>query len=166
LTKCLIVGLCKSAPKEFLELMQKVYKLLLILILSLQVLESVAQNGHGYYNDALRFSRLTFGGSARFQGLGGATTALGGDIGALSSNPAGLGMYNRSDMSITAGIGSASASSNYLGNEQKDKKSFFNFPSTGMVFGGPKDDTINAWKGGTFGIGLTNLNSFQSLQWR
>jgi hypothetical protein len=142
--------------------MQKVYKLLLILVSSLQTLELVAQSGQGYYNDALRFSRLTFGGSARFQGLGGATTALGGDIGTLSSNPAGLGMYNRSDMSITAGIGSASASSTYLSNEQKDKKSFFNIPSTGMVFGGPKDDTLHGWKGGTFGIGLTNLNSFQS----
>jgi hypothetical protein len=124
--------------------------------------ESFAQDGHGYYNDALRFSRLTFGGSARFQSIGGATTALGADIGTLSSNPAGLGMYNRSDMNMSAAIGTANTNSNYLGNNQKDHRTFFNLPSMGMVFGGPKDDSVKAWKGGTFGIGLTNLNSFQN----
>ena len=124
--------------------------------------ESFAQSGHGYYDDALRFSRLTFGGSARFQSVGGATTALGADIGTLSSNPAGLGMYNRSDMGVTAGIGTVNTNSGYLGNNQKDHRSFFNIPSTGMIFGGPKDDSVHAWKGGTFGIGLTNINNFQN----
>ncbi|MFL5730309.1 MAG: hypothetical protein ACJ75J_12555, partial [Cytophagaceae bacterium] len=143
--------------------MQKSYiALLLILCFTLLGLESMAQAGHGYYNDALRFSRLSFGGSARFQSIGGATTALGADIGTLSSNPAGLGMYNRSDMSITTGIGAAHTKTDYLGNSQRDSRGIFNIPSTGMVFGGPKDDTLHAWKGGTFGVGLTNLNSFQN----
>jgi hypothetical protein len=142
--------------------MQKLHTLLLILTLSFPGFDALAQGGHGYYDDALRFSRLTFGGSSRFQAIGGATTALGADIGTLSSNPAGLGMYNRSDMNMTAGFGTANTSTDYLGTDQKDHKSFYNVPSTGMVFSGSKDDSTNGWKGGTFGIGLTNLNNFQN----
>jgi hypothetical protein len=142
--------------------MQKPDTFFLIFFVILLSFESFGQSPHGYYDDALRFSRLTFGGSARFQSVGGATTALGADIGSLSSNPAGLGMYNRSDMNISAGIGTANTNSSYFGNNQKDHRSFFNIPSMGMVFGGPKDDSVHAWKGGTFGIGLTNINSFQN----
>jgi hypothetical protein len=142
--------------------MQKLCTFSLIFFIAFSGFECFSQSGHGYYDDALRFSRLTFGGSARFQSVAGATTALGADIGSLSSNPAGLGMYNRSDMNLTAGIGSANTNSNYLGNNQKDHRGFLNVPSMGMVFGGPKDDSIHSWKGGTFGIGLTNINSFQN----
>jgi hypothetical protein len=151
-----------NSRQNLSERMRKSYIFFLIFFVSIKGFESFAQGGHGYYDDALRFSKLTFGGSARFQSVGGATTALGADIGALSSNPAGLGMYNRSDMNTTAALGTVNTNSSYLGTSQKDHRTFLNIPSSGMIFGGPKDDTVHAWKGGTFGIGLTNVNSFQN----
>jgi len=70
--------------------------LLIIAVFSLSTLIS-AQN----VDDALRYSRLYYGGTARFMSMGGAFTALGGDISSLSQNPAGLGVFRSSEFTIT-----------------------------------------------------------------
>jgi hypothetical protein len=44
-------------------------------------------------DDALRYSQIFYGGTARFMSMGGAFTALGGDMSSLSQNPGGLGVY-------------------------------------------------------------------------
>jgi hypothetical protein len=66
---------------------------------------ALAQGLEDVPNDAMRYGRMDFLGSARSTGLGGATTALGADLGALWSNPAGLGMYRSSDLSFSLGVG-------------------------------------------------------------
>jgi hypothetical protein len=137
----------------------QVYLLIFIILLSQKVHGQVA---YGYYNDALKLSQTTFGGSARFQAFGGATTALGADIGSISSNPAGLGMYNRSDMTFSLGFGLNHSRSDFMGSTEKASKSFVNIPNAGMVFSGSKSDTVHKWKGGTFGFGLTCINNFQN----
>jgi hypothetical protein len=143
--------------------MQNIYKIALLLFFVVLLSQRTnAQVTYGYYNDVLKLSQTTFGGSARFQALGGATTALGADIGSLSSNPAGLGMYNRSDMNISMGIGLNHSKSNFMGSSEKANKSYINIPSGGLVFSGPKTDTIHKWKGGTFAIGATCINNFQN----
>lgn len=43
-------------------------------------------------------------GTARFVGMGGAMGALGADISTISSNPAGLGLISKNEMSLTAGV--------------------------------------------------------------
>ena len=43
--------------------------------------------------DALRYSNLHFGGTARYIGVSGAFGALGADISVLSVNPAGMARY-------------------------------------------------------------------------
>ena len=57
----------------------------------------VAQN----VDDALRYSQVFYSGTARFMSMGGAFTALGGDLSTLSQNPAGLGVYRSSEFSIS-----------------------------------------------------------------
>ncbi|MCK4360276.1 MAG: hypothetical protein KAV70_00910, partial [Bacteroidales bacterium] len=42
--------------------------------------------------DALRYSKITFGGTARYMGMCGAFGALGADFSVLSTNPAGIGL--------------------------------------------------------------------------
>ena len=64
--------------------------------------------------DALRYSRLQFGGSARTLGIGGANVALGADYGSVSSNPAGLGLYQKSEIQITPGFGVSSGDGQML----------------------------------------------------
>ncbi|MCM1077506.1 MAG: outer membrane protein transport protein [Bacteroides sp.] len=59
--------------------------------------------------DAYSISQNDFRGSARFMSMGGAFTALGGDISTLNQNPAGIGVYRSSDISATLDINMQSA---------------------------------------------------------
>jgi len=71
-------------------------KLIILAVFSLTTIVS-AQN----VDDALRYSNVFYGGTARFMSMGGAFTALGGDISSLSQNPAGLGVFRSSELTIT-----------------------------------------------------------------
>ena len=51
--------------------------------------------------DVQRFSERQIIGTARYVGMGGAMTAIGGDPSAALDNPAGLGLYRRSDIKLT-----------------------------------------------------------------
>ena len=51
--------------------------------------------------DVQRFSERQIIGTARYVGMGGAMTAIGGDPSAVQVNPAGLGLYRRSEISLT-----------------------------------------------------------------
>ena len=54
--------------------------------------------------DAYSISQNDLRGSARFMSMGGAFTALGGDISTLNQNPGGIGVYRSSDLSATLDI--------------------------------------------------------------
>ena len=58
--------------------------------------------------DALRIAQLNYEGSARTLAMGNAFTALGGDLGALSINPASSGVYRYSELGISLGYNNAS----------------------------------------------------------
>lgn len=55
-----------------------------------------------YINEDLLSPDLS--GSARYVGMGGALGALGADMSAVSSNPAGIGLFRKSDVSLTFGV--------------------------------------------------------------
>ncbi|MDD5839764.1 MAG: hypothetical protein PUC94_06955 [Bacteroidales bacterium] len=54
--------------------------------------------------DALSLSRTELRGTARFMGMGGAFTALGGDLSTLTQNPGGIGIYRKSEVGVTLDI--------------------------------------------------------------
>lgn len=62
----------------------------------------VANAQDTYLNDRLTATDDVIG-SARYVGMGGALGALGADISVSSSNPAGLGLYRRSEVGLTFG---------------------------------------------------------------
>ena len=70
-------------------------KILLILLLAYS-LSPIA-----YSQDVQRFAERSAIGSARYVGMGGAMTAIGGDPSAAMVNPAGLGLYRRSEISVS-----------------------------------------------------------------
>ncbi len=51
--------------------------------------------------DIQRFAQRDLSGSARYVGMGGAMTAVGGDASAVTDNPAGLGVYRRQELAVT-----------------------------------------------------------------
>lgn len=54
-----------------------------------------------YGQDMQRFAERSCIGTARYVGMGGAMTAIGGDPSAAMDNPAGLGLYRRSEISVS-----------------------------------------------------------------
>jgi len=122
---------------------------------------------YGYYEDALRFSQTTPYGSARFIGLGGAGMALGGEIGSISANPAGLGVFNRSQFVITPGIYFNQTSNSYLGNTVDAEMTKLNIASAGIILNFKKGDLVpGKWRGGSLGITYNRTNDFnQNIQY-
>ncbi|TCD08407.1 hypothetical protein EZ449_11155 [Pedobacter frigidisoli] len=118
-----------------------------------------------YAPDAFRFSQTNYGSSARFKGMGGAQIGVGGDIGSINANPAGLGLFTKSEFSITPEFNSVSNESAYLGNNIKSSKSQINLNNIGAVFYSPvaKLKGANVDKGlvsSVFGLSYTRNNDF------
>lgn len=112
--------------------------------------------------DALRYSQITFGGTARSTAMGGAFGALGADFSALSSNPGGLGVYRKSEFSITPSLFYQRTASDYNSVLNEDEKYNFNFNNFGFVLSNKigKDDDIPEWKFVNFGFGYNRYNNF------
>ncbi|WP_251622126.1 OmpP1/FadL family transporter [Odoribacter lunatus] len=104
--------------------------------------------------DVVRFSQSTNFGTARSTAMSGAFGALGGDLSVLSSNPAGIGVFRKSEISLTL--------SSLLSNTKSDGRSAtdnsFQLGDLGaaIVFYSPDFD----WRGFNFGINYTNMNNF------
>lgn len=134
-------------------------------------LELSAQNY--FIEQALLFSRQNTGGSARIQAMGGAQVALGGDFSSALSNPAGLGMYNRNEFTITPAFTLQGATSTYTTSEfdvdgniipttsnSSSSSSNVSLPGLSIVFGSNKNDEKAPFLGGTFAITLNRINDF------
>lgn len=136
-------------------MLRNFFRIVLTVIVLLNFLDAYSQD---YAENALLFSRTRPAGSARIQGLGGAQVALGGDYSSGLSNPAGLGMFNRSEFTFSAGLSSHTAASNFNGNKVDDNRTVFNIPGLSFVWHIPKDN--GAFLGGSFGISLSRVNDF------
>jgi hypothetical protein len=136
-------------------------------ILWLSLALAVGQAGHAFAqgaSDALRYSRLQFGGPARTQGIGGANVALGADFGNLTSNPAGLGLFQKSEVHFAPGVGIGQSDSRIDGSTgpaTNENKNSFHVGSAGVVFANRKADSEQGdWRGGALALGFTRLADF------
>lgn len=112
-------------------------------------------------SDALRFSQNYPGGTARSLSMGSAFGALGGDASSLSINPAGIGVYRKSEFTFTMGVNSLTSNSKYLGTSYDDYKTKFNLSNLAYIY------TYNTNKNegfvsASFGIAYNRLNDFNS----
>ncbi len=112
-----------------------------------------------YSDNALLYSRVMPGGSARVQSLGGAQTALGGDYSSGYSNPAGLGMFNHSEFTFSPGMNFTNTDATYFGNSTSSSNSKFNIPGLSLVLH-PGSTKTSGFLGGTFGITVNRINDF------
>lgn len=114
--------------------------------------------------DALRYSRLNYSGSARFVSMGGAFGALGADFTTLSHNPAGIGMYRSSEVSITPSLLMARTEATLNGNFRDDSRYNFNLGNVGIVMA--TNPTLrnpgSLWKNVQFGFGLNRMADFNN----
>jgi hypothetical protein len=119
---------------------------------------SLAQNDV----DAMRYSQITFGGTARFASMGGSMSALGGDFSTLSFNPAGIAVFKKTELSITPSIFSQTTSSSYNGKNSSDRKLNFNLGNIGIVTSYKVKDTTTGWTTLNFGFGYNRTNNFHN----
>jgi hypothetical protein len=109
--------------------------------------------------DAYRFSQSDLNGTARSMSMGGAFGALGGDMSAMSNNPAGLGVYRSSEVQTTLVLNNATTASAWTGiksNAMQTKFSFDNFSYTGYFPTG-NDGGIKGWN---IGLAYNKVKDF------
>jgi hypothetical protein len=101
---------------------------LILFTLILLSLSGFAQN----VDDALRYSQVFYGGTARFMSMGGAFTALGGDLSSLSQNPAGIGVFRSSEISLSPQLYHIKSNAS-MGGLSSDYLYNFNLNNAGFV---------------------------------
>lgn len=112
--------------------------------------------------DALQVTQSDIKGTARFISMGGAFTALGGDLSVLSQNPAGIGVYRSSDIGITLDINFQSTKTspqfpNFASKQSQTKAAVSNFGYVGVTnFDGPL-------KNFNWGVTYNRLANFDRL---
>ena len=85
-------------------------------------------------NDVLRFSTEDVLGTARYQALSGAFGALGGELSALSINPAGSAVFNNGQFSMTGSVHHKKNNSVFNGSFASTNNSFLEFNQVGGVW--------------------------------
>lgn len=112
--------------------------------------------------DAIRYSTLDPQGTARAAGVGGALGAFGTEFTTLSTNPAGMAWYRRSELVISPTWSSVKVRSRLEEDaanvELKSEKTHFGLNAVGAVF--VSRPLASDWKVTAFGIGLNRLANF------
>lgn len=116
-------------------------------------------------SDALRYSQNEIQGSARFRAMSGAFGALGGDMSAVSANPAGSAVFNQSHISFSLSNSSIDNDTKYFGNLISTSESTFDINQGGAVFVFANNNSSSPWRKFTLGIAYDKTNDFDN-NWR
>lgn len=110
--------------------------------------------------EAYRFGQTDLQGTARYMSMGGAFGALGGDISAMSKNPAGLAVYRSSEVVTTLSLTSTQAKTEWLGVDMDKSKTKFSFDNIAYVgyFPTGRDVGVIGWNAG---FSYNRLKNFQ-----
>lgn len=100
--------------------------------------------------DAFKYAQSDLNGTARYLSMGGAFGALGGDISAMNTNPAGLAIYRSSEVVTTLSLSSIGAKTNWFGNKVDDNRTKVSFDNIGYVgyFPTSNDAGVVSWNVG------------------
>jgi hypothetical protein len=112
----------------------------------------------------LMFSRSAISGTARSVGAGGAFSSVGADLSALELNPAGLGLYQSTDLCLTPGLRVAADQSAYNGSTQSTNHAILGFAQGGAAFTKRIKDPKRALRFMTFAINFEKEASFDRSQ--
>jgi len=111
-------------------------------------------------SDALRYSQDEIQGSARFRALSGAFGALGGDLSAVSLNPAGSAVFSKSFASFSISNLDTKNDSKYFNGLTSTSDSKFDFNQGGGVFVFANNDSSSPWKKFTLGLEYDKTRNF------
>jgi len=110
--------------------------------------------------DALRYSQQNIFGTAKFNSMGGSFGCLGGDFSSLSYNPAGIALYQNSELSFTPSFSMTQNNSSLNGNNFTNNKFGSSISNFGFVASGTNEH--EQWKRINIGFGWNQLANYDS----
>ncbi|WP_026899405.1 OmpP1/FadL family transporter [Daejeonella oryzae] len=138
------------------------------ILLTAAIIVAAAGSLHAQYSaDALRFSINQAGSTARFNSLAGAQTGVGGDLSSVNGNPAGIGLFTKSEFSLTPEFNNYKADALYLGGQTIGNKDKINLNHAAIVWHMPfkkqkGSDLETGWISSNYGISFSKDNDFNN----
>ncbi len=134
-------------------------KLFLVIILNVSFL-SIAQEMAT--TDALRYAVDNMNGTARFRGMGGAFGAVGGDLSAISINPAGSLFFSNNFASASISNYNTNNNANYFGTKNKENYSTLDLNQIGAVLVFNDNSGSSDWNKISIALNYDNTNNFDN----
>lgn len=134
-------------------------KLFLVIILNVSFL-SIAQEMTT--SDALRYAVDNMNGTARFRGMAGAFGAVGGDLSAISINPAGSLFFSNNFASASISNYNTNNNANYFGTKNKENYSTLDLNQIGAVLVFNDNSGSSDWNKISIALNYDNTNNFDN----
>lgn len=110
--------------------------------------------------DAVRYSTDQLSGTARYRAMSGAFGALGGDLSAVSINPAGSAIFTSSAATVTLSYNNRQNDTRYFNGVSTNDNSNVYFDQAGAVLVFNTINEENSWKKFTIGVNYIQENTF------
>jgi hypothetical protein len=111
-------------------------------------------------DEALRYSQVFYGGTARAISMGNAFTSLGADLSAISINPAGTGMFRSFEISFTPQLYYNSTSALFNNTKTSDFRYNFGFSQAGVVVTLISNNNSSGLIGLNFAYSYNGMNNY------
>lgn len=118
-----------------------------------------------YSQDAIRYSTFQTGTTSRIKAIGNAGTAIGGDLSSVSGNPAGLGFFTKSELSITPEFDGSKVNASFLNQANSASQNSVNLNNASIVFYNrintpTGQDKTKGWLSINLGFGYFRTNDY------
>lgn len=133
-------------------------KLVLLVVTAFCMSNLIAQNA----TDALLYSQDNIQGTARYRALSGAFGALGGDLSAISSNPAGAAVFSRSHASFTLSSLSKDNTTSYRNTNNSSSDYKIDINQAGATFVFKNRNESDAWQKFVFSIAYDKTSNYDN----
>lgn len=135
-------------------------KLLILLTLLFSTL--INSQSLGYNDLGILFSGDEYNGTARYNAMSGAFGALGGDLAAISINPAGAAIFLKNEFNFSLSNRNTSINSSFYNNKELSENDYFNLPQMGGVAVFYNYNTDGKWKNLAVGFNYSKANDFEN----
>ncbi len=132
-----------------------------ILVLSLTAFSTIIFSQNLF--DALKMAENDISGTARYSSMAGAFGALGGDASAIKDNPAGLGIFRKSELTYTGDWLLQNAKSTWNGTPSKDNRNKLGANNFAFVIAAPSWRSKSGYSGllsSNFSFSYNKLKNF------
>ncbi len=134
-------------------------KTFILFIIAVLLIRAYTVSAQDIESDAIMFSTNSNEGTARHVSVGGATSAVGGDITSVSYNPAGIAVYKSSVVVLSPSFEMNKSDAVYNSSSRQEMNTKFNITNFGVVLAF-KNSKFSALRSFNMGLAMNTLNSF------